>query len=192
MEIRHPAQVADENYQSRKIASERLDALLLSFEILLRVDALLLAAVFLHTDDYRDDQVRRLLLSRKFQLGDWHSLLQALVGVVHQNPLPGLKEWFISKDTLSYNCWGHYLTLEKSFCLESESERRRRKIRALVYQLLETQPNLMLKELIAQVQSEQGIAVSLPEMCRIRQELVARQRPEPQVAGRSKGSDRID
>jgi tetratricopeptide (TPR) repeat protein len=95
MEIEHPVRRAIEDYRSSSIPSERLDKLLLAFELLIRVDALLLAGDFLRMEECRDDKVRELLLSRRFQLGEWYSLLQTLVSVIPGGALSELKDWFI-------------------------------------------------------------------------------------------------
>ena len=58
--------------------SERLDALILAFEITLRVDALLLAAGFLREPRWRDARARSLLRLRQLTLGQWWDLLGCL------------------------------------------------------------------------------------------------------------------
>jgi len=101
IEIEHPVRVAIEDYRLQVNTSERLDKLLLAFELLMRFDALLLAAVFLETEEYRDDKVRGLLMSNKFTLGEWYDLLRTLVSVVQGGPLSDVRNWFIRTEKRS-------------------------------------------------------------------------------------------
>lgn len=98
MNITHPAQLAFEDYRTRTNSSEKLDALFLALEILLRVDALLLAQDFLVREECRDDKIRSLLMSRRFLLGEWYALLEGLIAVIPANIHPKLREWFLATE----------------------------------------------------------------------------------------------
>lgn len=95
MFLEHPVAIAIHDYESRETPSERLEALVLAFEILLRVDACLLATFFLTSPECRDSKVADLLLtdSKRFTLGTWLELLQALVAVIPIEAASGIIEW---------------------------------------------------------------------------------------------------
>lgn len=95
MTLEHPAAIAIRDYKSRASEHEKLETLLLAFEVLLRVDALQLAGVFLQRQECRDDKVRQMLLVRHFHLGDWYALYGALVSILPQYALSDLKHWFV-------------------------------------------------------------------------------------------------
>ncbi len=89
----HPALDVIGRARKDQDPSARLDNLLLAFELILRVDVLVHAARFLRTG-CRDDKVRGLLLKSKFNLGDWHALLQALVTVMKDDQTHEFNRWF--------------------------------------------------------------------------------------------------
>ncbi len=94
MQIEHPAIPAIKAFRSAGNPVDRVDALFLGFELLLRIDALILASTYLSTPECRDDKVRTLLLSRRFELGNWYDLLRTLISVVPAGFHPDLKDWF--------------------------------------------------------------------------------------------------
>jgi hypothetical protein len=95
MQIEHPIVWAVEDYRRRSEPGDRLDALLLAFETLLRADALLLAGAFVASPRIGDDMVRALLLAPKLSLGDWNSLLHAQLAVLPADEFPTLRAWFV-------------------------------------------------------------------------------------------------
>jgi tetratricopeptide (TPR) repeat protein len=101
MTLENPIHKVVEDYRSRSDPSERLDTLLLAFELILRFDSLLLASLFIKREDCRDDRLSHLLLSRKFQLGDWYALLQTLVTVLPSQESTAMKSWFLHLDRKS-------------------------------------------------------------------------------------------
>ena len=94
MSLEHPVTWAVDDYRRRTEPGERLDALLLAFETLIRVDALLLAGAFVASPRVGDDMVRALLLAPKLSLGDWNSLLHAQLAVLPSEEFPALRTWF--------------------------------------------------------------------------------------------------
>lgn len=90
--VRHPAVESVERYRGALLLSDQIDALVLAFELLIRTDALVLAAaVLLH--ECRDDKVRRLLALRDHALGDWHALLQASAARLPRHVCGAMQGW---------------------------------------------------------------------------------------------------
>lgn len=94
MATTHPIAQCVESYSTQREPFQRLDAMLLAFEVMIRFDALLLARHVVESSECRDDKARALLLLRKFQLGNWYSLLQTLASVLPE-PRPPEAEWFL-------------------------------------------------------------------------------------------------
>jgi hypothetical protein len=93
--IEHPFSLGLSDYQGREDLGERLDALLVAFEFLLRVNALVLGSTFLQNENCRDDKVRGLLTHPIYHLSDWYVLLQSLLAVLPSALFPRLRRWFI-------------------------------------------------------------------------------------------------
>jgi tetratricopeptide (TPR) repeat protein len=93
MSLLHPAQRIIHELKDEADVGQRLDRLFLAFDLILRVDALVHASLFLQSD-CRDDKVRSLLLKTKLNLGDWHALLQALSARKDNYPGDDSLDWF--------------------------------------------------------------------------------------------------
>jgi tetratricopeptide (TPR) repeat protein len=109
----HPAAAAVRDYQSKPASVERFNALILAFEILLRVDACILATLFLTQDECRNQDVPDLLLTnpKQFTLGTWLKLLRILADTVPESSAEELLRWVCQMDKGRSATFGELLKL---------------------------------------------------------------------------------
>src|SRR5262245_34079438 len=95
--IEHPTRIAIGRWQAAQHPIERLKALFLAAEMLVRADALVLASAYLRSEATRPS-VREMLFSAKFLTSDWCVLLRELVVSAPRGARGDLRTWYYAMD----------------------------------------------------------------------------------------------
>lgn len=96
----HPTVKIITEYKKKANDSEKLDSLILAYELLIRVDTLILAGLYLKKGYEIKNKLPEKLFKRSLMLGDWYYVFKDLVSTLDIKEAFFISDWFLKMDEL--------------------------------------------------------------------------------------------